>query len=930
VKAVKGLDLAAMDAADAYAALGTGPEGLSPVEAAARLQICGPNEVPAPPRRPGWSRLLAQVTHFMALLLWAAGALAFVAGLPELGWAIFAVVIVNGLFGAWQEHRAERALAALEGLMPRRARVVRAGRVVACDAGEVVPGDLLLLEEGDRVPADARIVSAALFQLDVSVLTGESAAVARDAAPAAAAPSLAEASCVAPAGATVASGRARAAVFATGAAAELGRIARLATATRRERSTLEVQVSRLVRIVSLIAVGMGAAVFGLLQLLGAAPGESLLFAIGILVANVPEGLLPAITITLAVNVQRMARRRVLVSRLSAVETLGAVDVICTDKTGTLTRNALDVRLVWTPDAGELAPGAPGAALPLALAVLASDAVAVAGGLSGDPLERALLSAAIAAGLEPEPLRASCRRLAELPFDPRRKRMTVVVRAAGAVAEAAVAPCAAIAKGAPLAILDRCTHVLRGGAGRPLDEAARAAICAALDGLARRGLRVVAAALRGGDEGLARLDVDALEQDLTFVALLAMEDPPRSGVREALATCRRAGITVTVVTGDHGETARAVAEEVGLWSSRARVVDGPALAELDDRALEALLAAGHGLVFARVSPEEKLRLVRAYQRLGHVVAVTGDGVNDAPALRAAHVGVAMGLSGTDVARAAADVVLLDDDFATIVAAVEEGRATYANVRKFLAYILTSNVPEIVPFIAMAVLRIPPALGILQILAIDLGTDMLPALALGAEPPEPGGMLRPPRPRERRLLDPGLLARAYGLLGLAEAAAALAAYLAVWRGAGHGLAELRAITPALLSHAAPPAVMAVQRAATAAALAAIVCCQVGNVLACRSEHLLPHRTGAPPGALLRWGVGAELVLLAAILYVPPLQVIFGTAAPPPALWPWLAACAPAMLVVDAIHKRARRGRSPPRHPASAHSSKGASLEGGPRAT
>ncbi|WP_277956835.1 HAD-IC family P-type ATPase, partial [Anaeromyxobacter sp. SG17] len=385
--------------------------------------------------------------------------------------------------------------------------------------------------------------------------------------------------------------------------------------------------------------------------------------------------------------------------------------------------------------------------------------------------------------------------------------------------------------------------------------------------------------------------------------LRVEDPPRPGVREALATCRRAGVTVTVVTGDHALTARAIAEEVGLWRKGARVVEGPALDALDDRAVEALLSTGDPLVFARANPEQKLRLVRAYQRLGRVVAVTGDGVNDAPALHAAHVGVAMGQGGTDVARAAADVVLLDDDFSSIVAAVEEGRATFANARKFLAYVLTSNVPEIVPFLAMAALRIPPALGILQILAIDLGTDMLPALALGAEPPEPGAMRVPPRPRARRLLDAAVLVRAYGVLGLAEAAACMGAFAAVWHAAGLSLGELQAATPALLGHTAPAALAATERTATTAAFAAIVCCQVGNVLACRSERV-PALRAHRPGPLLVAGIAAELLLLLAIVYAPPLQAMFGTAPLPARAWPWLAACAPAMVAVDALAKRARR--------------------------
>ena len=582
-----------------------------------------------------------------------------------------------------------------------------------------------------------------------------------------------------------------------------------------------------------------------------------MFAIGILVANVPEGLLPAITVTLAANVQRMARRRAFVRRLSAVETLGAVDVVCTDKTGTLTQNVLAARQLWTWDGAHALPegaAAEGAVQALRAAALATDARHGPGEHGADPLDRALLDAAHEAGLDLVALARECPRLAEAPFDARRRRMTAVVRSP-AGGPAAGAACLAITKGAPRAVLARCAAVLAGGVARPLDAEARERVMAEEDALAARGLRVIALALRPGGVELTALPLDLLERELTFLALVALEDPPRAGVREALATCRRAGVTVTVVTGDHALTARAIAEEVGLWSDAARVVDGAGLDALDEPALAGLLASRAPLVFARTTPEQKLRLVRAYQRLGRVVAVTGDGVNDAPALHAAHVGVAMGRGGTDVARAAADVVLLDDDFSTIVAAIEEGRATYANVRKFLAYVLTSNVPEIVPFVAMAALQIPPALGILQILAIDLGTDMLPALALGAEPPEPGAMHVPPRPRTRRLLDAAVLLRAYGVLGLAEAAACMAAFAAVWHAAGVSLPALQAATPALLAHSAPAALEATQRTATTAAFAAIVLCQVGNVLACRSEHV-PASRGRRPGALLVAGIAAEL--------------------------------------------------------------------------
>jgi Ca2+-transporting ATPase len=894
---MEGRAIAPLGVEEALRALGAGPEGLDDAEARARLAEHGPNELPPPPRPNALRRFAAQVTHFMALLLWAAAALSFVARMPELGWAIVGVVVLNGAFGFWQESRAERALDALDALVPRRTRVLRGGREVEVPAREVVPGDLLLLEEGDRVPADARVVRAERLRLDLSLLTGESSPVERDAGPDAAG-GAAGARCLAPSGATVVEGRGRAVVHATGAATELGRIAGLATAVRRVPSTLETEVHRLVRIVTVLAVGMGAGVFALVHGLGASASEAALFAIGIAVANVPEGLLPAITVTLAVNARRMVRRRALIRRLSAVETLGAVEVVCTDKTGTLTENRLAVRARWVPGE-DLAPGeaSPERALPLlAAAAICTNARPSRGPSRGaaDATERALLADAEEAGLDPWAHRAECPRRAEAPFDPRRRLMTVVVEGSPAVLGGGPI---AVTKGAPAEVLARCVAVRTPAGDRPLDAGARARVLAVHDALASRGNRMLAVAVRVPAPGEA-----VVEEDLVLIGLVGMQDPPRPGVREALAACRRAGIEVTLVTGDHGLTAGALAREVGLGEAADRIVDGPALDAMDDVALSALLADGRPVAFARVVPEQKLRLVRAYQRLGRIVAVTGDGVNDAPALHAAHVGVAMGAGGTDVAREAADVVLLDDDFSTLVAAIEEGRATWANVRKFLAYVFTSNVPELAPFVAMMLLGVPPALGILLILAIDLGTDMLPALALGAEPPEPGLMARPPRSRARRLAGAGLLVRAYAVLGVAEAAVSLGAFAAAYALQGFSFAEVRAATPALLAGTAAPALAAAHRVAVTAAFAAIVAAQVGNVLACRSETIPATALHAPRGRLLAVGLLVEVALLLAIVYVPPLQRLFGTAPLPAAAWAPLALCPLAVVLADAAWKGA----------------------------
>ncbi|MCR4399620.1 MAG: cation-transporting P-type ATPase, partial [Syntrophomonadaceae bacterium] len=526
----------------------------------------------------------------------------------------------------------------------------------------------------------------------------------------------------------VTAGSGRGVVYATGMQTELGKIAGYTQEIKEEPSPLQRQIGKIVKILSVIAVSLGVAFF----LLGAfvmkmGQSASFMFAIGIIVANVPEGLLPTVTLALATGVQRMARRNALIRRLSAVETLSATTVICTDKTGTLTENQMTACWLWVPHTaiaitgvgyapeGEVRfPAEAGAArqarLALAGFALCSDARLQPPGdghpwrIAGDPTEGALLVAARKAGLDPEALAAAAPRVREIPFEPRRKMMTVAVRWQTNDLWPSPAPLLAFTKGAPLELLARCRFLLRDGEVHPLSETERAEIVAANDRMARDGHRVLGLALRPG-EAVAALPAEEVEQELVFVALAALMDPPRPEVPEAIALCRQAGIAVTMVTGDYGLTAEAIGRRIGMVEGPAKVISGADLDRLSDQQLEELLRTGSGLIFARALPEQKLRLVQAYQAMGHVVAVTGDGVNDAPALHAAHIGIAMGMSGTDVARAAADMVLVDDNFATIVAAVEQGRAVYSNIRKFMTYILASNVPEIVPFLAMAALRIP---------------------------------------------------------------------------------------------------------------------------------------------------------------------------------------------------------------------------------
>jgi Ca2+-transporting ATPase len=518
-------------------------------------------------------------------------------------------------------------------------------------------------------------------------------------------------------------------------------------------------------------------------------------------------------------------------------------------------------------------------------------------------------AAVKAGLNLESLKQQLPRLREVPFDSRRRMMTVVLDWRSSEIWKSESPNLAITKGAPLEVLKHCQFILKNGTVRELTPDDEHKVVAANDGLAGQGFRVLGVSARQGSSQFVTMGAQDLEQNSIFIGLVAMFDPPRDQVPEAIAQCHTAGIKVTMVTGDYGLTAEAIARRIGLVgnsSERVRVVTGEGMGHLSDAQLRQILKYRSAVVFARMSPEHKLRLVQAYKDMGEVVAVTGDGVNDAPALRAANIGIAMGMNGTDVAREAADIVLTDDNFATIVSAIEQGRAIYQNIRKFMTYILASNVPEITPFLAMVALKIPPALTILQILAVDLGTDLVPALALGAEPPETGIMNRPPRKKREFLLNTPLLLRAYGFLGAIEAILSILAFFIVWSSYGYSLADLQQVTPQILSRTAAPDVTAIYRQATTVALAAIVACQIGNLFACRSEWVSAFRLDWRNNQLLWVGIAVECLALLAFIYVPPLSQIFNTIPLSPWQWLMLLACPPILLGAEEIRKGLFRRR------------------------
>ncbi|HAM33827.1 MAG TPA: ATPase [Deltaproteobacteria bacterium] len=895
--------------------LASRPEGLTREEAADRLRRWGPNVLRKPRGRPLYRKLLSQFTHLMALLLWVGGFVAFLAGMPQIGVAVLAVNLVNGAFGFWQEHKAEKAAEALRRILPQRARVRRDGGEGQIPAEELVRGDILVLSEGDHVSADARVVEETELRIDQSTLTGESHPV-RKTREAVTGTGLSR--CEFPnlvfAGTTVAAGNGVAIVFATGMDTEFGKIAGLTEELQGEKSPLQREMERATRVVSAIAVGVGAIFFSLsVAAAGMRPGEGFVFALGMIVAFVPEGLLPTVTLSLAMGVQRMARRKALVKRLSAVETLGCTSVICTDKTGTLTQNAMTVREIRLGGRrieatgtgygveGKLlldgnpvdARGDPDLAELLTVAALCNNSrlLPLDGSAEyevlGDPTEAALRVAAAKGKIDGEALSDRLPRWREIPFDSRRKRMATIHREGDRWA--------VFVKGAPGEVLQRCTRMRAGGKDLPVTEEERRRISGENDEMAHAGLRVLA--LAGcRSETAPGGTAEEVERDLTFLGLAGMMDPPRPEVAEAVAKCHRAGIRIVMVTGDYGLTAESVARRIGiLHAGTPRILNGTEMDRMDERALEEALRGE--VILARVAPEHKLRAVSALQRMGHVVAVTGDGVNDAPALKKADIGVAMGIAGTDVAKEAADMVLADDNFASIVSAVEEGRAVYDNIKKFIGYIFTSNTPEAVPFILFAFSggRIPLALNILQILSIDLGTDLVPALALGAEPPEPGIMDRPPRKLSEHAITPGLLLRAYLFLGLIQSAAAMAAFYFLFWTTGYAGRWAGLPTDGTL-----------YRAATSMTLAAVVVTQVGNLFAQRTARQSAFRVGWCGNRLLWAGIATEIALLLLIVYVPALQGVFGTAGIPLSGWLFLLPLAPALFIADEARKALLRRR------------------------
>jgi calcium-translocating P-type ATPase len=826
----------------------------------------------------------------------------------ELTFGILAVVALNALIGFAQEHAAERTADALQAMVPHTAKVLRAGQLTEVEATDLVPGDVVVLEAGDAVSADCRVIDAHDLSIEMASLTGESQPVGRTTEPAAPGKAVVEARNCVFMGTTVTEGAGKAIVFATGLRTEFGKIYRLTAGLPAEPSPLQRQINDIARRIAVIAVATGAVLFTVRVLTGNAAAVSFVFALAVMVALVPEGLPATMSVSLAIAVRRMADQHALLKRLTAVEALGSTTVICTDKTGTLTEAEMTLQQIYAsgrvhsvtgvgyaPE-GDVEDAALVADL-LRIGALCADARLIpptndqGWRVLGDTTEGAVLVAAAKAGIDLGSEAERTPRVGTFPFDSDRKLMTTLHRVDGHVE--------AYVKGAPQAVLDRCTEALWDGARVPFDSALRRRVEAANDAMATQALRVLAVATRSVPSD--QVGREEAEGGLTLLGLVGMIDPPRPEVIAAVAACERAGIRIFMITGDYGLTAKAVARRVGLTNAdTVRVVTGDELDTLGDDKLVDVLTGPDQVVFARVRPEHKLRIVTTLEQLGEIVAVTGDGANDAPALKRASVGVAMGEGGTDVARAAAVMVLLDDSFASIAAAVELGRAVYENLRHVLVYIFSHNMAELAPILVATITRFPLVpINALQVLSIDLGSDVLPGLALGAERPEPGTMDRPPRPPAEHLMSWPVVRR-FLFLGAIQSIGVAFAFF--WR-----------IHSAHLPFDQFTASNPTYREALTMTQVGIIVSQFFNRFTVRSDHESIFTIGIMSNRPLFYVGFIDVTFAVAVSYVPFLQSFFHTAPLRVSDWLILIGFGVLLLVADELrkawHRRTARGRSAP---------------------
>ena len=892
-----------LTAAQVLRDLGSDPQkGLTSAQVEQRAAQYGPNQLREGKAISPLALLLEQFTDFIVLTLIAAAIISGFLGEWLDATAIVAIVILNAVLGFVQEYRAERALAALQQLAAPNALVARDGETRSVPGVALVPGDVVLLRAGDLVPADARLIDAQMLKIEEAALTGESAAVSKSPVNSLdVETAIADRVNMAHAGTVVVQGRARGVVTATGMQTHLGRIAGLVAEIEEEETPLQKRLDEVGKYLVYIILVVVAIVFAAGVWRGDNPVNMFLVAVSLAVAAVPEGLAAVVTIALALGMRRMVHRNALIRKLPAVETLGAATVICTDKTGTLTENEMTVRKIVLPNrivsvtgegfssVGEFRVDGtpihpqddPHLELALTIGALCNTSELQSVGenrfrVVGDPTEGALLVAASKADLSND-LVGSYKFISEIPFDSTRKRMTMIYQRRAE--EEDESEQVAFVKGAPEQVIPLCTHIQTDGRLAELDADARAELLDTNTRLAADAHRLLAVAYRRLFD-VDELSVESIEQDLIFVALMGMMDPPRAEAKEAVQQAQRAGIQVAMITGDHVETAMAVARELNIATADGNgALTGNDIDHLTDHALDEIVADAR--VYARVSPEHKLRIVRALKSRNEIVAMTGDGVNDAPALKEASIGIAMGITGTDVAKEASDMVLLDDNFASIVSAIKEGRAIFDNIRRFIHFVLSHNIGEVLAMFVATLIGWPLPLLPIQILWINLVTDSLPALALGVEKAEPRIMERPPRPVDERILPNRLLALMF-FQGTIVAISTLAAFAIEYTTTGN-----------------------VHRS-QAVAFAASILAQNVQAFNVRSNRLSIFQLGIFSNRYLIGAFALVFVTLLGLLYIPALQAIFQTVPLSPRDWALIGALALLPLVVMEIAKFAwRRG-------------------------
>jgi len=920
-------DAAFSDVQEVYRDLATGPVGLSKEEVKRRLGEYGPNVIPSGKKISPAEKFFAQFKNLFNVLLIVASLLSFFSGWAyndsgsiQMGLAIFCVVILNSFFSLVQEYRAEKAVQAISRLVPTKAKVIRDGQVKEADVAEIVPGDIIALEEGDRVPADARLTSAFETSVDNSILTGESEPQRRFAtmSPSTTISSIVDYQNIVFAGATIVTGTARAVVLKTGKDTEFGKIICLSREIKEPLSPLQKDIDYTAKINFIVAIIVGSAFFAIAKILvNLSMLDSLLFAIGVMICLVPEGFQLTVSLSLALTASAMAKRNVVVKRLSSVETLGSTTVMCVDKTGTITSGEMMVKNVWAN--GEVFEVTGDGYSPqgfitiegrrmsraerthiLALFEVAafcnnaklnppSDRIP-RWTVLGDPTDGAFLVFAGKGDLNVNEALAKNPRIGLIPFDSRRCLMTSIHRRSDG-------KIVAYTKGAPHELLSRCSRIFLENEYVFLDDAERKVVERQIETFAAEGFRVLAI----GTRVLQSLDKkeftsEEVEHDLVFLGLAALLDPPRPMIEKAVSEARGAGIHVIMVTGDHHLTAEAIAKRVGIVTSTEHlVISGNELATLSESELTRILD-NLEIVFARTAPEQKLRIVQALKSKGETVAVTGDGVNDAPALMEAEVGISMGTGGTDVARESADMVLLDNNFISMVEGVKLGRGMFDNLRKFVYYVYTHNWAELVTFIAFVLLQVPLPLLVVQVLAIDLAMDVWPSLALIMEPPELDVMKRSPRRTGSRLIDPGILLR--GLyVGIIISVSGLFWAFQTWKATGWNFGQATVSDPIVYAKG------------TTIVMASIMAGQLGNFFAARSSSESIFRLNPLRNKWLFAGILSQLAVLMCIVYLPFLQPLFGTASILPSDWIYLYSLAPLILVLEetrrAVIRFSRKG-------------------------